>query len=337
MNELLCFLSNRLGNTPNDILIKLCTDFYEQNEIADAKSLIFKTCEKVFESRDEAPRLKTRKGPNKLQSDMKDIIEILHEMGSDVPSFVAMDLARVPFLGKDSINLAAVIQDIQIIKRELAEIKDQGLRPACSSVSTCDVLPAQNNSKTNEDSEQVTVLPESDGTDLEETAPKSAISAASDMVTDTGPSATSSSSDDSPSFAAAAAINHSDETSYTMVKARRPRQKHGIPQSVAPRQDDVVIGNGGHHGSLRAAKREPRPNHEGGVFVTRVHAGTSFSIIKDHIFRETGLRLKCITIHSRNEHLYSSFRVLCDARDASRLLCPNIWPKGVLVRQYESR
>ena len=102
-------------------------------------------------------------------------------------------------------------------------------------------------------------------------------------------------------------------------------------------KDNIIIGSGTQTGSLRAAHRQKAVSPEGGLFVSKLKAGTLFQDLKDHIFRFTGLRLRCIPIRSRNEHLYASFRVLCNAGELRRLLDSSLWPKGSLVCEFRSK
>ncbi|ELT94265.1 hypothetical protein CAPTEDRAFT_206866 [Capitella teleta] len=57
--------------------------------------------------------------------------------------------------------------------------------------------------------------------------------------------------------------------------------------------------------------------------------------MRDHLFRHAGLRFKCVPIRSRNDHLYASFRIVCNAGEMKRLLVPEMWPKGVIARNSD--
>ncbi|ELU09064.1 hypothetical protein CAPTEDRAFT_218181 [Capitella teleta] len=118
--ELLCFGVNRIDNTSNNVIIKLCTDFYSPKEIEHAKELLHNACS---QSRSDLERLRPRKGPKKAQSDMTDILQLVHEMGTDVPCFVAVNLAKLSVLGMENINLAAMVADIFSLKKQMAELK----------------------------------------------------------------------------------------------------------------------------------------------------------------------------------------------------------------------
>ncbi|ELU02743.1 hypothetical protein CAPTEDRAFT_201559 [Capitella teleta] len=75
----------------------------------------------------------------------------------------------------------------------------------------------------------------------------------------------------------------------------------------------VVIGSGTQTRSLKAAKHNSSTSNSDGIFVSRLRAGTTFNDMRDHLFHHAGLRLKYVPICSRNDHLYASFRIVCNA------------------------
>ncbi|ELT97153.1 hypothetical protein CAPTEDRAFT_193490, partial [Capitella teleta] len=75
------------------------------------------------QSRSDLDRLRPRKGPKKHQSDMTDNLQLVHEMGTGVHCFVPVDLAKLPVLGLESINLAAIVANIVSLKKQAAELK----------------------------------------------------------------------------------------------------------------------------------------------------------------------------------------------------------------------
>jgi len=61
INELLTFVHDKVNPLPYDMITKLLIDFYSDDDIVSAKSILFQT---VFNTRD-APRFIKRKGKNK--------------------------------------------------------------------------------------------------------------------------------------------------------------------------------------------------------------------------------------------------------------------------------
>ena len=69
VNELLCFVSNKMDVMTQYLLVKLCTDFYGKGVIDNAKKLVFAKC-KSLNLDITLPRFEKRKGHTKKQSDV---------------------------------------------------------------------------------------------------------------------------------------------------------------------------------------------------------------------------------------------------------------------------
>ena len=90
LDELLCFVQNKINLMDVDSVVKLCTDFYSDETITASK-------EKLIDLDVHAnirSRIITRRGPKKNESNIKDIIEILNSAGEDVPQCVAYNLSN---------------------------------------------------------------------------------------------------------------------------------------------------------------------------------------------------------------------------------------------------
>ena len=72
VNELLCFLSNKVRSMTYDSLMKLCMDFYDEETVIAAKSTLL---EHVIIPQSDDKR-KRRIGANKKASSMKDILSV---------------------------------------------------------------------------------------------------------------------------------------------------------------------------------------------------------------------------------------------------------------------
>ena len=123
VNELLCFISNKMDVMTQDLLVKLCTDFYGKGEIDNAKKLVYAKCNAL--NLDIAlPRFVKRQGPKKKQSDVLDIIGLCHEVGSKLPVFVARDLSNLPPVSANSFDVASLMRDIEDMKLQLLGLAD---------------------------------------------------------------------------------------------------------------------------------------------------------------------------------------------------------------------
>ncbi|ELT96653.1 hypothetical protein CAPTEDRAFT_187388 [Capitella teleta] len=292
--ELLCFTVNRIDNTSNDVIIKLCTNFYSPKEIEHAKELLHNACS---QSRSDLERLHPRKGPKKAQSDMTDILQLVHEMGIDVPCFVAVKLAKLPVLGMENINLAAMVADIVSLKKQMAELKCFVQR--VDTVENTDIAVNESH--------------------------KEALSAPASQTLSSGQQQQQQAADQLTSYVDA--VNR-DEPFSVVPPKRQHKQKgsssgqHAASNPLRGRctnnthrasHEDVVIGSGTQTRSLKAAKHNSSTSNSDGIFVSRLRAGTTFNDMRDHLFRHAGLRLKCVPIGSRNDHLYDVYTMCCSS------------------------
>ena len=79
VNELLCLISNKIDIMTQDLLVKLCVDFYGNWVIESAKKLVYAKC-KALNLTIMLPRYIKRQGPKKKQSGVLDIIGLCYEM-----------------------------------------------------------------------------------------------------------------------------------------------------------------------------------------------------------------------------------------------------------------
>ena len=123
VNELLCFVSNKMDVMTQDLLVKLCTDFYGKGVIENAKKLVFAKF-KSLNLDITLPRFVKRQGHKKKQSDVLDIIGLCQEVGSKLPVFVARDLSNLPSVSANSFDVASLMRDIEEMKLHLLGLAD---------------------------------------------------------------------------------------------------------------------------------------------------------------------------------------------------------------------
>ena len=118
VNELLCFISNEIDIMTQDILVKLCVDFYGKGVIESAKKLVYAKC-KALNLIIMLPRYIKRQGLKKKQSDGLDIIGLCHETGCNLPVFVAQCISHLPSVSANSFDIASLMNDIEDMKMQL--------------------------------------------------------------------------------------------------------------------------------------------------------------------------------------------------------------------------
>ena len=109
VNEVLCYLQNKTEVTDVEILVTICSYFYDSKTIFVAKQLL-------YDSVKSRERITLCRGPKKTQADALDIIKVLMELGSECAvHFVAENLANLPPLSLenyDSIRLLREMEDV---------------------------------------------------------------------------------------------------------------------------------------------------------------------------------------------------------------------------------
>jgi len=113
-NELLCFISQKSTVMTVDDIGKICTDFYKEDEIFAAKSLL----EQVLPF-----RLSKRQGTNKCRATVDDMIRTVLDPNIVLPVYYATDLTRIPPVDSDHCNVAAILTELQSLRAEVRAVK----------------------------------------------------------------------------------------------------------------------------------------------------------------------------------------------------------------------
>ena len=115
VNELLCFVHNRLKILPVDYILKLCQGFYNDDAIVTAKRILYNNTEGIRKS---CIRYIKHKGQNKIQDDLKDIVTVLRSIElRDMPEFVAKDLSNLPPLTALHTDVVSLYQEVEKLKQ----------------------------------------------------------------------------------------------------------------------------------------------------------------------------------------------------------------------------
>ena len=134
VNELLCFLSNKVRSMTYDSLMKLCMDFYDEETVIAAKNTLLEHVI-IPESDDKRKR---RIGANKKASSMKDILSVFLELTlEDVPLFVANNLHNLPPLSMDNFDMSRVIHDMETIKLQMKILQEAQETSLAAHVAIC--------------------------------------------------------------------------------------------------------------------------------------------------------------------------------------------------------
>ena len=118
VDELLCFLVNKIDVLPPQSIADLCLTTYDEGEIEAAKKRLFDLC-----ADENSSRFRRRQGPKKSAANLDDMIPLLQEKGTDVPLFVARDLSRLPPITFDSVDVSSLLHSVRRAQLEIDVLK----------------------------------------------------------------------------------------------------------------------------------------------------------------------------------------------------------------------
>ena len=114
INELLCFITNKIDVVDPTILVQVCVETYKANEIVKAKELLFELLKDENDVTKFIKRNHRSDGEKKEAKDMNDIIQYLQEKGTkNWPQFVALDLSKLPPITLDKTDYSVLLTKMQ--------------------------------------------------------------------------------------------------------------------------------------------------------------------------------------------------------------------------------
>ena len=121
VNELLSFVTFKLNWMPADSIQQLCLNYYDDNAIEQAKARLFELCAQADDRQD---RYIKRTGDTKSRRNMEDIIGLATRKSGSMPvTFVSMDLANLPAVSFNSIDVSSLLVKMENVRMELDLLK----------------------------------------------------------------------------------------------------------------------------------------------------------------------------------------------------------------------
>lgn len=352
INELLCYVQNKVESCPRDTLAQICSDFYSFDVIKSAKELL-----SVSAAPKSNRRLVNRRGNDRCIQSMKDIIDMFLEMEvTNVPIFVARNLADIPPTSIDSMDSVKVLSEIASVKAQLGQISTghqellEMIRGTVAGLpsrkplhghaddldsSLCDIEQTDTNMAEQDSEEEPEVLFVEN--------PKVTVSTRVFRRTD-----------DSKGMLKKRSyleVASGDVARNPAVSTQRlPHQQNSQLQQRTQRHtntSDIVIGSGAH--SLKAAQsvtsysgsrthkdmETRQPKQCTGVFVSRLKPKTSCDNVASHVWSVAGHRVDVEKLQTRYQS-YTSFYVKCSRHIRMDLLNGELWPSGALIKPFYS-
>jgi hypothetical protein len=116
VNELLCFVQNKLDTIPFDTLVRVCSEFYSYDVIYKSKQLLYTAF-------DVETRMRKHIGEEKSMMEMKDILQVLLEAPMPYKHvFLARDLANLPALSHLNSDTGKILKEIEILRTEMKSV-----------------------------------------------------------------------------------------------------------------------------------------------------------------------------------------------------------------------
>ena len=111
VNELLSFVAYKLNLMTPDMIVQLCSSFYEETEIDSAKALLYDLCADRDDRQDRM--IKRSSGPRKKALSMKDIVSLFTRKHDSITvSFEAAVLGKLPPIGFNNLDVCTLLAQI---------------------------------------------------------------------------------------------------------------------------------------------------------------------------------------------------------------------------------
>ena len=124
IDELLCFIVNKMNTLDTDTLIRLCSETYSEDEAKTSKDLVFGLLHNKEDPTSLIKRHSTKVSESKKVKDLRDILQLLQEKGTtELPQFVALDLGNLPPITFDHIDVTALLSQIEKVKTKVDAIQ----------------------------------------------------------------------------------------------------------------------------------------------------------------------------------------------------------------------
>lgn len=125
IDECLCFITNKYSYVDLETVIKLCVEYFEENEIEASKDLLYNSLHTISNSTAFVKRRNASRSDSKSVKNIRDIWMLLQEIGdAPSPKFVAHDLGKLPPIGFDNIDVTVLFKKIQDSNVTISFLKD---------------------------------------------------------------------------------------------------------------------------------------------------------------------------------------------------------------------
>ena len=293
-SELLCFLQQKAHVLVFDQLVKLCSDFYRKDEVMSAQNLLEQSLSK---------RMTKRQGNDAIKRILEDMLKIVLDPAVELPTFFAIDLARLPPVGVEHCDVSAILNELHALRSEVR-------------------LMAQLRSEVDEVRKEITMLRQS------QLATADVWPSLSDGATATG----------SRGIVAAVEGTEQVPTMSSYAKLATDLKESGI----APRKPRIppVVGKSTKFTNVKSVVTKRSVDVFTSRWHPHTQVSEVTDCAKEILQGDFVDSIKCVKLKSKYEHLYSSFHVSVSVpvesmrRIIDCLMNAEAWPNGLLVKRY---
>ena len=334
INELLCYLLNKVDSVPQDTLVRLISENFNEDEVETAKSLL---CTHVMDS----VKAVNRRGQNKKQLNLQDIYKMTLECDrDDLPRFVALDLAKLPPVSIDCIDVSSLLRKQQLMEMEMCHMKsmiDDVLKVSVETSQRVETALAGGSRVGGVSSSREPEGSPGQGTSAAEAGepsrPDGQPESGGPVVLTSGPAPERDAvgSSRGPVRQGRSGDGGTASASYAN-KAKRGKPPPSKAVSKTSPTNKSVVGLQKSN-VIKAVKSVRRVS----LFVSRLPPDTDAETIQEYVKEQVvATEVVATRLKSRFDS-YASYRLDLSDPSVSDVLDPEIWAQGLLVRRFFTR
>jgi len=326
-SELLCFVADKCRILPFDDLIKICLDFYREDEVFAARTIVD----------NYGDRLPKRKSNDKIRATLEDIVKAILDPERTLPIFYATDLSRIPSVDLKHCDISVILTELKSLRLELAELKYLKEEVAVLRQQLISMKSEQDSASMQDDVAHL----KADLMSVKQLMAESHdVVARAPCVPD---GANNSQGSDAAGIAEVSRDSATGSASFAGLTRQLAQDPSAFQNVVRSRKNKLIVGASSSNKRLKAVMTKRNVD----VFISRLHPETSARELVDCVHSVgDGVKIcdvTCTKLQSKYEHLYSSYHVAIsvDTADMKRavdvFMSADVWPCGVFVKRYFSR
>jgi len=131
--ELLCYIQNKYSSATKSSNVSAVSGFYSNDEVSDAKLLLYDIIDKLRDSGRVPPEMTNRMinrkhGDQKRRLDTEDLLSLFADIDAHkipIPVFVAANLQRIPPFAPDATDFCSLAFNVNQMQSQMASLEKQ--------------------------------------------------------------------------------------------------------------------------------------------------------------------------------------------------------------------